>query len=225
MAVEDAFGAAVVTVWDSNVHTTEKPTDAYGELEFVGAGRRPSNVRLGVGRGGVGRGGRGTGDPEQCQGPGWSPHMDPCLSLWVSGPLCLWALWVSVLHVFGSLSPMSLGLCLPPPRLCESVLYVSGLHPFPMSPPVCPQFLRLSDRTDPATIYSLVTRTWGFRAPNLVVSVLGGSGGPVLQTWLQDLLRRGLVRAAQSTGDQGRVVTGPQGHLMLPALSWGSFFL
>lgn len=110
MAVEDAFGAAVVTVWDSDVHTTEKPTDAYGDLEFVGAGRRPSN------------------------------------------------------------------------------------------------FLRLSDRTDPATIYSLVTRTWGFRAPNLVVSVLGGSGGSVLQTWLQDLLRRGLVRAAQSTG--AWIVTG-----------------
>ncbi|KAM6154039.1 transient receptor potential cation channel subfamily M member 4 isoform 1-T1 [Erethizon dorsatum] len=110
VAVEDAFGAAVVTVWDSDVHTTEKPTDAYGDLEFLGAGRRPSN------------------------------------------------------------------------------------------------FLRLSDRTDPATIYSLVTRTWGFRAPNLVVSVLGGSGGPVLQTWLQDLLRRGLVRAAQSTG--AWIVTG-----------------
>lgn len=31
--------------------------------------------------------------------------------------------------------------------------------------------------------------------------MLGGSGGPVLQTWLQDFLRRGLVRAAQSTGD------------------------
>lgn len=66
---------------------------------------------------------------------------------------------------------------------------------------MCPQFLRLSDRTDPATVYNLVTRTWGFPAPNLVVSVLGGSGGPILQTWLQDLLRRGLVRAAQSTGD------------------------
>uniref|UniRef100_A0A8C0ZSY0 TRPM SLOG domain-containing protein n=1 Tax=Castor canadensis TaxID=51338 RepID=A0A8C0ZSY0_CASCN len=90
---------------ESGVHTTEKPTDAYGDLDFVGSGRKHSN------------------------------------------------------------------------------------------------FLRLSDRTDPATVYSLVTRTWGFRAPNLVVSVLGGSGGPVLQTWLQDLLRRGLVRAAQSTGD------------------------
>ncbi|KAF5925926.1 hypothetical protein HPG69_000417 [Diceros bicornis minor] len=110
VAVEDAFGAAVVTVWDSDLHTTEKPTDAYGDLDFLGAGHKASN------------------------------------------------------------------------------------------------FLRLSDRTDPATIYSLVTRTWGFRAPNLVVSVLGGSGGPTLQTWLQDLLRRGLVRAAQSTG--AWIVTG-----------------
>ncbi|KAM4825486.1 transient receptor potential cation channel subfamily M member 4 isoform 2-T2 [Thomomys bottae] len=110
VAVEDAFGAAVVTAWDGDVHTTEKPTDAYGDLDFSGSGRRPSN------------------------------------------------------------------------------------------------FLRLSDRTDPATVYSLVTRTWGFRAPNLVVSVLGGSGGPILQTWLQELLRRGLVRAAQSTG--AWIVTG-----------------
>nr|KAF6412089.1 transient receptor potential cation channel subfamily M member 4 [Rousettus aegyptiacus] len=104
VAVEDAFGAAVVTVWDSDLHTTEKPTDAFGDLDFLGSGRKASN------------------------------------------------------------------------------------------------FLRLSDRTDPATVYNLVTRTWGFRAPNLVVSVLGGSGAPILQTWLQDLLRSGLVRAAQSTG-------------------------
>ncbi|XP_066230048.1 transient receptor potential cation channel subfamily M member 4 isoform X1 [Saccopteryx leptura] len=110
VAVEDAFGAAVVTVWNSDLHTTEKPTDAYGELEFLGTSRKASN------------------------------------------------------------------------------------------------FLRLSDRTDPATVYNLVTRTWGFRAPNLVVSVLGGSGGSVLQTWLQDLLRSGLVRAAQSTG--AWIVTG-----------------
>uniref|UniRef100_A0A673VMK9 Transient receptor potential cation channel subfamily M member 4 n=1 Tax=Suricata suricatta TaxID=37032 RepID=A0A673VMK9_SURSU len=110
VAVEDAFGAAVVTEWDSDLHTTEKPTDAYGDLDFLGSGRKASN------------------------------------------------------------------------------------------------FLRLSDRTDPATVYNLVTRTWGFRAPNLVVSVLGGSGGPILQTWLQDLLRRGLVRAAQSTG--AWIVTG-----------------
>lgn len=45
MAVEDAFGAAVVTEWSSDEHTTEKPTDAYGDLDFMYSGRKPSNVR------------------------------------------------------------------------------------------------------------------------------------------------------------------------------------
>lgn len=44
-SMEDAFGAAVVTVWDSDLHTTEKPTDAFGDLDFLGAGRKISNVR------------------------------------------------------------------------------------------------------------------------------------------------------------------------------------
>ncbi|XP_074164293.1 transient receptor potential cation channel subfamily M member 4 [Sminthopsis crassicaudata] len=104
VAVEDAFGAAVVTVWNSDAHTTEQPTDAYGDLDFHGTGQSFS------------------------------------------------------------------------------------------------KFIRLSDRTDPAAAYSLVTRTWGFPAPNLVVSVLGGSAGSKLQPWLRDLLRQGLVRAALSTG-------------------------
>lgn len=51
VAVEDAFGAAVVTIWDSDLHTTEKPTDAYGELDFQGAGRKASNVRPACGAG------------------------------------------------------------------------------------------------------------------------------------------------------------------------------
>uniref|UniRef100_A0A6I8P005 Transient receptor potential cation channel subfamily M member 4 n=1 Tax=Ornithorhynchus anatinus TaxID=9258 RepID=A0A6I8P005_ORNAN len=93
VAVEDAFGAAIVTSWDPDTHTTEGPTDAFGDLDFQGSGRKPS------------------------------------------------------------------------------------------------KFIRLSDRTHPAAAYGLVTRTWGFPAPNLVVS-----------DWLRDLLRRGLVRAAQSTG-------------------------
>ncbi|XP_057617012.1 transient receptor potential cation channel subfamily M member 4 isoform X3 [Chionomys nivalis] len=43
VAVEDAFGAAVVSEWSSDEHTTEKPTDAYGDLDFIYSGRRPSN--------------------------------------------------------------------------------------------------------------------------------------------------------------------------------------
>lgn len=46
VAIEDAFGAAIVSKWDSAQHTTERPTDAYGEVEFLGTGRRPSKVSL-----------------------------------------------------------------------------------------------------------------------------------------------------------------------------------
>ena len=147
------------------------------------------------------------------EAPGWvglgqrqcvSPLVHPVFAC-----LCLKSLSLSLSR---SLQPpvlsvcFSLGLC-PLSRPLSAFVWICLLVSQSLSPMclflLCPQFLRLSDRTDPATVYSLVTRSWGFRAPNLVVSVLGGSGGPVLQTWLQDLLRRGLVRAAQSTGDHG----------------------
>ncbi|KAL7977238.1 hypothetical protein Chor_009187 [Crotalus horridus] len=104
VAIEDAFGAAIVSKWDSAQHTTERPTDAYGEVEFVGTGRRPS------------------------------------------------------------------------------------------------KFIRLSDSTDPANAYALVTHHWKIPHPNLVVSVVGGEGEGPVRTWLKDVLRKGLVKAAQSTG-------------------------
>ncbi len=44
VATGDYFGAAIVTQWDSRQHSSEYPTDAYGELEFAGAGRRHSHV-------------------------------------------------------------------------------------------------------------------------------------------------------------------------------------
>uniref|UniRef100_A0A8C8RS37 Transient receptor potential cation channel subfamily M member 4 n=1 Tax=Pelusios castaneus TaxID=367368 RepID=A0A8C8RS37_9SAUR len=104
VAVEDAFGTAIVSKWDSAQHTTEGPTDAYGELEFVGAGGKPS------------------------------------------------------------------------------------------------KFIRLSDSSDPATAYNLVTNHWKISPPNLVVSVVGSDGEAPVRAWLRDLLRKGLVKAAQSTG-------------------------
>lgn len=77
---------------------------------------------------------------------------------------------VSHLPILVFTSPGSLSL--PPPlSFCKSVLLSGSLSPhlcaplsaslsslsvpFPVSPPlVCPQFLRLSDRTDPATVYT-----------------------------------------------------------------------
>ncbi|OCT71005.1 hypothetical protein XELAEV_180379151mg, partial [Xenopus laevis] len=61
------------------------------------------------------------------------------------------------------------------------------------------QFIRLSNDTDPASVYSLITYNWKIPPPNLVVSVVGGDGDFKMKTWLKDILRKGLVKAAQST--------------------------
>ncbi|XP_077115835.1 transient receptor potential cation channel subfamily M member 4 isoform X1 [Ranitomeya variabilis] len=104
VAMEDNFGAAIVSTWNSAEHTTEEPTDAYGEIEFVGAGKKLS------------------------------------------------------------------------------------------------KFIRLSNETDPSIVYNLITHNWKIPPPNLVVSVVGGDGDFKMMTWLKDILRKGLVKAAQSTG-------------------------
>ncbi|KAM9780448.1 transient receptor potential cation channel subfamily M member 4-like [Neosynchiropus ocellatus] len=61
-------------------------------------------------------------------------------------------------------------------------------------------FLRLSCDTSAQIIYTLMTVHWGLPAPNLVVSVVGGEGREKVKTWVREVLRNGLVRAAQSTG-------------------------
>ncbi|XP_076000430.1 transient receptor potential cation channel subfamily M member 4a [Genypterus blacodes] len=106
LATGDFFGAAIVSQWDSRQHSSLCPTDAFGELEFSGAGRRHSH------------------------------------------------------------------------------------------------FLRLSCDTPPEMVYTLMTAHWGLPFPNLVVSLVGGGGGggDRIKTWVRDVLRNGLVRAAQSTG-------------------------
>ncbi|XP_069764715.1 transient receptor potential cation channel subfamily M member 4-like isoform X2 [Narcine bancroftii] len=104
VATEDNFGAAIVSRWNTAEHTTEEPTDAFGNVEFFGKGRK---------------------------------HR---------------------------------------------------------------KFIRLSSDTDPATVYNLITQSWDIPPPNLVVSVTGGDAQLKMKAWLKDILRRGLVKAAQSTG-------------------------
>lgn len=67
------------------------------------------------------------------------------------------------------------------------------------------QFIRLSDTSDPAAAYGLVTHHWKIPHPNLVVSVVGGEGEVRVRAWLKDVLRKGLVKAAQSTGNNSLV--------------------
>ncbi|KAM6897483.1 LOW QUALITY PROTEIN: transient receptor potential cation channel subfamily M member 4-like [Xenentodon cancila] len=104
MALGDCFGTAIVNHWDSAKHSSEYPTDAFGELQFAGASKRHS------------------------------------------------------------------------------------------------YFLRMSWNTSPYIVYTLMTTHWGFPAPNLVVSVVGEESGTKVKTWVREILRHGLVKAAQSTG-------------------------
>lgn len=54
-------------------------------------------------------------------------------------------------------------------------------------------------------VYILMTAHWGLPAPNLVVSVVGGEGRTKLKTWVREVIRQGLVKASQSTGEHTAV--------------------
>lgn len=62
------------------------------------------------------------------------------------------------------------------------------------------QFVRVTSSTDPAEIYEILTKQWGLAPPHLVVALMGGDEVAQLKPWLRDTLRKGLVKAAQSTG-------------------------
>uniref|UniRef100_A0A3B5KXD2 Uncharacterized protein n=1 Tax=Xiphophorus couchianus TaxID=32473 RepID=A0A3B5KXD2_9TELE len=101
VALGDCFSTAIVNRWDRAQHSSEYPTDAFGEVQFAGASKRHSH------------------------------------------------------------------------------------------------FLRLSWDTQPSLVYALMTTHWRLPIPNLVVSVVGGEGRTKVKTWVREVLRQGLVKAAQ----------------------------
>ncbi|XP_072374998.1 transient receptor potential cation channel subfamily M member 5 [Scyliorhinus torazame] len=62
------------------------------------------------------------------------------------------------------------------------------------------KFVQVSCNTPPAAIFELLTGDWNLPAPNLVVSIVGGEEKVLMKSWLRDTIRKGLVKAAQSTG-------------------------
>lgn len=44
VALGDYFSTAIINHWDSAQHSSEYPTDAFGELQFAGASKRHSYV-------------------------------------------------------------------------------------------------------------------------------------------------------------------------------------
>ncbi|XP_061671141.1 transient receptor potential cation channel subfamily M member 5 isoform X4 [Syngnathoides biaculeatus] len=62
------------------------------------------------------------------------------------------------------------------------------------------KFMRVKSNTDPAHIFQMLTEEWGLAPPHLVVALVGGDELAQMKPWLRDTLRKGLVKAAQSTG-------------------------
>lgn len=44
VTLNDYFSTAIVSHWDRSQHTSESPTDAFGEVEFAGVSKRHSYV-------------------------------------------------------------------------------------------------------------------------------------------------------------------------------------
>ncbi|XP_078457755.1 transient receptor potential cation channel subfamily M member 5 isoform X1 [Lampetra planeri] len=78
------------------------------------------------------------------------------------------------------------------------------------------KYARVSYKTSADLLYNVLTRIWGLRTPNLVMSVVGGEANFQLKPWVRDVLRTGLMRAVQSTGAwliTGGLLTGVMRHI------------
>uniref|UniRef100_G3VLB6 Transient receptor potential cation channel subfamily M member 5 n=1 Tax=Sarcophilus harrisii TaxID=9305 RepID=G3VLB6_SARHA len=62
------------------------------------------------------------------------------------------------------------------------------------------QFLRVPSALPPGVLFEFMVSEWHLPTPNLVVSLVGEERSFPMKPWLRDVLRKGLVKAMQSTG-------------------------
>ncbi|XP_028726732.1 transient receptor potential cation channel subfamily M member 5 [Peromyscus leucopus] len=62
------------------------------------------------------------------------------------------------------------------------------------------KFVKVPSSVAPSMLFELLLTEWHLPAPNLVVSLVGEERPFAMKSWLRDVLRKGLVKAAQSTG-------------------------
>ncbi|KAM8934160.1 transient receptor potential cation channel subfamily M member 2 [Pelodytes ibericus] len=75
-----------------------------------------------------------------------------------------------------------------------------------MGPREAKQYVRVSSDTKSDVLYQLMTEQWGLEVPNLLISVTGGAKNFHMKMRLKNIFRRGLVKAAQTTG--AWIITG-----------------
>lgn len=74
--------------------------------------------------------------------------------------------------------------------------------------PLTPQFVKVPSNVAPSMLFELLLTEWHLPAPNLVVSLVGEERLFAMKSWLRDVLRKGLVKAAQSTGKAPPALSG-----------------
>ncbi|KAK2499215.1 hypothetical protein MC885_003976 [Smutsia gigantea] len=62
------------------------------------------------------------------------------------------------------------------------------------------KFVKVPSSVAPSQLFNLLLAEWHLPFPNLVVSLVGEERPFAMKSWLRDILRKGLVKAAQSTG-------------------------
>ncbi|XP_047679587.1 transient receptor potential cation channel subfamily M member 5 isoform X2 [Prionailurus viverrinus] len=62
------------------------------------------------------------------------------------------------------------------------------------------KFVKVPSGVAPSVLFDLLLAEWQLPVPNLVVSLAGEERPFAVRSWLRDVLRKGLVKAAQSTG-------------------------
>ncbi|XP_052873774.1 transient receptor potential cation channel trpm [Anopheles cruzii] len=75
-----------------------------------------------------------------------------------------------------------------------TIEFQGGAHPTKA------QYVRLSYDTRPELLVQLFTREWNLELPKLLITVQGGKANFELQTKLKKVLRKGLLKAAKTTG-------------------------
>lgn len=64
-----------------------------------------------------------------------------------------------------------------------------------------PQYVRVDEQTDANKVWDLMTRVWKLKPPHLIISVTGGAKHFNLTPRLKEVFRKGLIKAALSTGE------------------------
>ncbi|XP_066433176.1 transient receptor potential cation channel subfamily M member 2 [Eleutherodactylus coqui] len=75
-----------------------------------------------------------------------------------------------------------------------------------LGPRIGKQFVRVSSDTPSNVLYQLMTEQWGLEVPNLLISVTGGAKNFRMKVRLRNIFRRGLMKAAETTG--AWIITG-----------------